>query len=68
MSDRITALEEQVAHLTRITDELSEVLARQDGEIDRLVRRVEMLMSREAAREADSAQAIPLADQRPPHW
>lgn len=68
MSDRITALEEQVAHLTRITDELSEVLARQDGEIDRLTRRVEMLMAREAAREADSANAIPLADQRPPHW
>jgi len=68
MSERVTALEEQVAHLTRIVDELSEVLARQDGEIDRLTRRVQMLMTREAEREADSADTVPLADQRPPHW
>jgi SlyX protein len=68
MTDRITALEEQVAHLTRTIEELSDVLARQDGEIDRLTRRVGMLMTREAEREAETGDSVPLADQRPPHW
>lgn len=68
MTDRTTALEEQVSHLTRVVEELSDVIARQDGEIARLTRRVGMLMEREAGREADTANAIPLADQRPPHW
>lgn len=68
MTDRITALEEQVAHLTRTVEELSDVLARQDGEIDRLTRRVGMLMTREAEREAETGDSVPLADQRPPHW
>ena len=66
MSD--TRLEEQVAHLTRIVDELSEVMARHDTEIARLTRRVEMLMSREAERELGEGGTVPLADQRPPHW
>lgn len=65
---RIEHLEEALAHLTRMTDDLSEVIARQDAEITRLTRRVEMLMRTEAQREADSGSTVPLADQRPPHW
>lgn len=65
---RIEQLEEALAHLTRMTDDLSEVIARQDAEITRLTRRVEMLMRAEAQREADSGGTVPLADQRPPHW
>ena len=68
MSERVTALEEMVAHLTQTVEELSDVLARQDGELSRLTRRVEMLMNREAEREAEAGDTIPLADQRPPHW
>lgn len=60
------ALEEKVAHLMRQMDDLSEVVARQDREIDRLIRRVAMLLEREADREAD--QRAPQADQKPPHW
>ncbi len=56
-----------VAHLTRVSDDLSAVVARQEGEIARLARRVGLLMEREAERESDGG-AIPLADQRPPHW
>ncbi len=67
MTDQ-THIEEQVAHLTRTVDDLSEVVARQQAEIDRLTRRVEMLMSREAEREAAEGGTVPLADQRPPHW
>lgn len=65
---RIERLEEQVAFLTRASDELSEVVARQGREIDRLTRHVGLLMEREAEREFSSGGAIPLADQKPPHW
>lgn len=68
MSERITTLEETVAHLGRTVEELSDVVARQDGEIDRLTQRVDMLMRREAAREVDADGTVPLADQPPPHW
>ncbi|UXU73964.1 MULTISPECIES: SlyX family protein [unclassified Paracoccus (in: a-proteobacteria)] len=65
--ERIERLEEAVAHLSRIAEDLSEVVARQEGEIARLARRVGLLMEREAEREAETG-TIPLADQRPPHW
>ncbi len=68
MNQRVTALEETVAHLSRTVEDLSEVVARQDGEIARLTRRVEMLMNREAEREVEAGNTVPLADQRPPHW
>jgi SlyX protein len=61
-------IEERIAHLQRVTDELSEVVARQDAEIVRLTRRVEMIMAREAERELDQGGTIPLGDQKPPHW
>jgi SlyX protein len=60
------ALEERIAHLTKAVEDLSDVVARQAGEIAQLQRRVGMLMEREAGREADSD--APAADQRPPHW
>ena len=64
----IERLEEKIAHLTRVVDDLSEVVARQDKELAVAQRRVAMLMEREAMREADNGTEIPLADQRPPHW
>lgn len=67
MADRME-LEEQLAHLTRMVDDLSEVVARQDGDIAKLTKRVEMLMTREASREFDAGGTVPLADQKPPHW
>ena len=68
MDKRSEALEEAIAHLTRVVDELSEVVARQDGEITRLTRRVDQLLRAEAEREAEAGGPLPLADQRPPHW
>ncbi|NNE52323.1 MAG: SlyX family protein [Sulfitobacter sp.] len=61
-------LEEQIAHLTRIVDDLSDVVARQEKEIDRLTRRVHMLMQREGEREADATGAVVMGDERPPHY
>ncbi|VDS09628.1 hypothetical protein PARHAE_02831 [Paracoccus haematequi] len=66
--NRIRAVEETLAHLTRVTDDLNEVIARQDAEIAILTRRVEMLMRFAAEQQAEAEGSIPLADQRPPHW
>ncbi len=68
MDDKIIALEERIAHLSTMLDEMSDEMARQGREIDVLTRRVAMLMQREAEREADHGGTIPLADQKPPHW
>jgi SlyX protein len=65
---RIRQLEETLAHLTRQTEDLSEVIARQDAELALLTRRVEMLMRFAAEQQADAEGSVPLADQRPPHW
>lgn len=67
MADQIQ-IEEQFAHLTKVVEELSDVAARQESEIETLKRRVQLLMAREADREYDSGGSVPLADQRPPHW
>ncbi|AUH35112.1 SlyX family protein [Paracoccus tegillarcae] len=68
MDKRSEALEEAMAHLTRVVDDLSEVVARQDAEIARLTRRVEALLRAAAERELDAGGSVPVADQRPPHW
>ena len=67
MDDRVTLLEEKLAHLTKVVEDLSDVIARQDREIDRLTRRVALLMEREAQREADTLFEAP-ANERPPHY
>ena len=64
----MTKLEEHLAHLTRTVEDLSDVVARQEKEIEQLARRVEMLMAREAAREAEGSGGIVLGDERPPHY
>jgi SlyX protein len=64
--DRITALEERVAHLLRATDELSEVVARQDREIERLTKQIRFLLEREAQRDDAVMGEVPV--DRPPHY
>lgn len=64
----LVALEERIAHLTRVVEDLSDIVARQERELMVAQRRLEMLMEREASREADAGGTIPLADQKPPHW
>lgn len=63
-----TELEERLAHLERLADELSDVVAGQAREIDRLTGRVAMLMEREATREAESSGGVVLGDETPPHY
>ena len=66
--DRLHQMEEALAHLARLTDDLSEVIARQDRDIARLTHRLDLLMRAEAERQADQTGTIALADQRPPHY
>jgi len=68
MTDSNDHIEEQVAHLQKMCDDLSDVVARQETEISVLTRRVEMLMQRAAESELDASGSVPLADQKPPHW
>ena len=63
-----THLEEQISHLTRTVEELSDIVARQETELALAQRRLAMLMEREAGREMDAGGTVPLADQKPPHW
>jgi SlyX protein len=65
--DRLGNVEERVAHLMRTVDDLSDIVAAQRTEIDRLSRLVGLLAQREAEREAGMGDA-PAADVRPPHW
>ncbi|NCQ24003.1 MAG: SlyX protein [Rhodobacteraceae bacterium CG17_big_fil_post_rev_8_21_14_2_50_63_15] len=64
----MTELEEKIAHLTRALDDLSDVVARQDRDIDRLRTQVERLIAREAARQSESDGGVILGDERPPHY
>ncbi|WP_294622715.1 SlyX family protein [uncultured Roseovarius sp.] len=64
----MSAIEETLAHLSRTVDELSEIIARQEGEIEMLTRRVQLLMEREAERESDLGGQLLMGNERPPHW
>ncbi len=66
--ETIEHLEEQIAHLTRTVDDLSDIVARQETEIALLTRRVHMLMQREGEREAAASGGVMIADERPPHY
>ena len=61
-------LEEQIAHLTRTVEDLSEIIARQEGEITTLNRRVHMLMQREGERDMAGGGGVVIGDERPPHY
>jgi SlyX protein len=61
-------LEEDIAHLTRTVEDLSDIVAKQEGEIATLTRRVFMLMQREGERDSNQGGGIVVGDERPPHY
>ncbi|WP_425081125.1 SlyX family protein [Ruegeria arenilitoris] len=61
-------LEEQIAHLTRTVEDLNAIVTQQQDEIDRLTRRVEMLMRRESERAQEGSGGVVFGDERPPHY
>ncbi len=68
MDERLNRAEEEIAHMRRAVDDLSDVVARQAREIEVLTRRLGLLMARVAEAEAEAPRGVPLADQKPPHW
>lgn len=66
-SERITELEIQLAHQAHSLDELSGEVHRQNAEIDRISRHLNLLLERASEEEAGSGPA-PAANERPPHW
>lgn len=64
--DRMDAVEERIAHLMRMVEDLSDVVARQSKDLDRLLRLTQLLAEREAERE--DVGGAPEANVRPPHW
>lgn len=68
MTDRMTSLEEHASHQAATLEELNAVVTAQAEKIDRLERRVRLLMERAAQMESDTVSSAPLADQKPPHW
>lgn len=61
-------MEEKIAHLERVVDDLSGVVAGQADEIAILTRQVALLMQRERERVADGGGGVILGDERPPHY
>ena len=61
-------LEEQIAHLIQTVDDLNDIVTAQQTDIDTLKRRVQLLMEREAQREAEGTGGVFLGDERPPHY
>jgi len=68
MSNRIDSLEEQIAHLTRTVEDLSDIVARHEHELALVTQRAQMLMAREAERESQGGGGVMVGDERPPHY
>lgn len=67
-STRIGDLEVQVAHQTRLLDELNEIVRAQWTEIDKLTRSVTLLADRLVSIEASNKKGTPGEDPPPPHY
>ena len=65
---KATQTEEQLAHLTRSVDEMSDIIARQEKELALLTNQVRLLMEREQERQQDAGGHVVLGDERPPHY
>ncbi len=67
MSPRLDAIEEKLAHLERAVSELSDVVARQQKELDRALERNQRLLEKLAAVESDLGPGA-IAHEKPPHY
>ena len=62
MQDKLEVLETHLAHVDRALEELSDVVNKQQVQIDQLTRLVKLIANREE-------QDVDLASERlPPHW
>lgn len=66
-NDRLALIEEKLAFIERAVNELSDVVARQQKELDRATDRHQRLLDKLAAMESDWAPGA-AADEKPPHY
>lgn len=67
MSERIEAIEIKLAHLERALAEISDVVCRQQKDLDRALDRNQRLLEKVAALESDFG-ASATAHEKPPHY
>ena len=61
-------LEERIAHLERMLDELSDVVRAQAEELTHMIRVVEALRQRAAEEAQMQGGGVVIGDERPPHY
>lgn len=66
-TDRLTELEDALAHLEAALADISDVVRAQGAEITRLRTHVDLLLSEAAAREKEGGSAV-FTDTPPPHY
>jgi SlyX protein len=67
MTDRLAAIEEKLAHLERAVSELSDVVVRQQRELNQALDRNQRLMDKISALESDVGPSA-TAHEKPPHY
>jgi len=67
MPERLDAIEEKLAHLESVVLELSDVVARQQKELDLALQRNQRLLDKIAAMESDFGPSA-TAHEKPPHY
>jgi SlyX protein len=66
--ERIIELEIKLSEATKLSEELSDIVAEQANRLDIAERRIQLLMERAAQDEANSSSGITINDNLPPHW
>ena len=66
--ERIIELEIKLSEATKLSEELSDIVAKQENRLDIAERRIQLLMERAAQDEANSSNGITINDNLPPHW
>ena len=66
--ERIIELEIKLSEATKLSEELSDIVAKQANRPDIAERRIQLLMERAAQDEANSSNGITINDNLPPHW
>ncbi|HET9474729.1 MAG TPA: SlyX family protein [Steroidobacteraceae bacterium] len=67
ISNRLDTIEEKLAHLEQAISQLSDVVARQQKDLDRALERNQRLLDKLAALEAEVGPSA-TAHEKPPHY
>ena len=67
-NNKTKTIEEYVAHLQLMVDDLNDVVTGQNKEISNLKQKIEFLLSRETEREYTDQNSVIISDNKPPHW